>query len=391
VSPRTLFLGVPASVTLQGEHFRDESVVYWDGRRKPTVRQSSSRLRVALTESDVAVEGPHSVEVYTEMTGGGLHLAGELTVDVDVKEPVLRSITPDHAFVPPTHTRDLVTKPTAAGSASMVPEPTTSNSAVTAVGEYFNHTSRLAFCDDPCTIGWRRIEPSRLTATELTGAIPQGLLRGAGAFQIAVHNIPNNNAALQSESLPFEVRHRRPVIDSLFPSFDPLNPPREVTVLGQHFTPASVVHWNGVPVPTRYEWTNRYFNSEVLRAPVDVVEPDSTARFRLTVVTPGPGGGESEPLEFVLPWGAPEVRSASPSALVVGEPSTTTLRIFGRYFSTRSFVLWNGESRPYEYRSAGEMLITVSPSDQAVAGTGYVTVVEPLTADTSNALAVPIR
>ncbi len=378
VTPRTLPLGASsATLSVKGADFTAESVVYWDDRRVPTVPESGSRLKATLDASYLQVEGPHRVSVYTPLGGGSLHSAGTMMVDVEVPTPVLDRITPDHTFVPPFPV-----------SQAPPPEPTTSNIAITATGSGFNRTSRLVIC---CVIKPVPMEPSSVTPTQLIAAIPHGHLYNAGDYRLSVVNVKANGGQLSSATLPFEVRHRRPVVDSVSPSTFPLSSPPEVMIWGQHFVTGSVVHWDGEPVPTRYDWRNRFGNAEVLFAKISSVRPDSATRYTLTVVTPEPGGGESDPFYFDVPWGIVTITRTSPGSLQLGEPSTTTLQVYGDYFSTRVQGFWNGQPRPTVYIAQHRVDLTVNAQDQAVAGTGHITVVDPLTNDTSNAFPVDVR
>ena len=68
----------------------------------------------------------------------------------------------------------------------------------------------------------------------------------------------------------------------------------ELSALGGGFSSDSELHWNGEALPTSV------FNSSRLRA---VVEPEVFAEVQaveITVFTPSPGGGRSEPSEFLI-------------------------------------------------------------------------------------------
>lgn len=67
-----------------------------------------------------------------------------------------------------------------------------------------------------------------------------------------------------------------------------------VTVHGAGFVPASIVNWNG------YALSTSFLNSSKLSAIVPAALVSSVGTARVTVVTPGPGGGSSEPVPFAI-------------------------------------------------------------------------------------------
>jgi len=94
-----------------------------------------------------------------------------------------------------------------------------------------------------------------------------------------------------------KVTTQRPV-----PSLSLLSPFRQVagggmfelSARGGGFSPDSELHWNGEALPTDV------FNNSRLRA---VVEPEALAEVKaveITIFTPSPGGGRSDPKEFLI-------------------------------------------------------------------------------------------
>lgn len=82
-------------------------------------------------------------------------------------------------------------------------------------------------------------------------------------------------------------------------------PEFSVTVHGAGFVPASIVNWNG------YALSTTYVSSAKLSAVVPAALVSTVGTARVTVVTPGPGGGSSEPVPFTVasPVAPPVFRS----------------------------------------------------------------------------------
>jgi len=82
-------------------------------------------------------------------------------------------------------------------------------------------------------------------------------------------------------------------------------PEFSLNVHGAGFVPASIVNWNG------YSLSTTFWNSGKLSAIVPVALVSTVGTARVTVVTPGPGGGSSEPVPFTVasPVAAPVFRA----------------------------------------------------------------------------------
>ncbi|NVJ21154.1 hypothetical protein HUW62_07990 [Myxococcus sp. AM011] len=129
-------------------------------------------------------------------------------------------------------------------------------------------------------------------------------------------------------------------------------------VEGLGFSPLSVVRWNGQPLPTR--WTCEAWGGCTAghgeRATLSVEVPaDQVAQpgvGRVTVVNPGPGGGESAEAFFVLSAMGQPTLHLSPSLVDVGmrDDFRRQVLIWARDFGTsaRTLVLFvNGEERGF--------------------------------------------
>jgi len=94
LSPASAFAGAAGlTLTVNGSGFTAASVVNWNGSPRGTTFVSSSQLRAAIADADVAVVGSAQVSVSTSPPGGGT--SGSLTFAI-VQAPIL-SVSTTHA------------------------------------------------------------------------------------------------------------------------------------------------------------------------------------------------------------------------------------------------------------------------------------------------------
>lgn len=143
--------------------------------------------------------------------------------------------------------------------------------------------------------------------------------------------------------------------------------PFTLSVTGASFVNASVVRWNGTPVPTTF------VSPTQLDATIDTSLIDSAGTAVVTVFTPTPGGGATGGLTFQIDNPVPVLSSMSPStALTGGGPFTLT--VSGSGFVPDSTVEWDGAPLPTTFVSATQLDAAVDAPRVAAAGTAIVTV-----------------
>ncbi|WP_338872009.1 hypothetical protein [Myxococcus stipitatus] len=134
--------------------------------------------------------------------------------------------------------------------------------------------------------------------------------------------------------------------------------PMTLHVQGQGFTPASEVRWEGQPMPTQWQClTSPCTAGPGVKSELTAIIPAERARVpgpaRVTVFTPGPGGGESRPRHLVLASEPETTLSLSPTdlnlgALQEGEFRWVSFTPHGLNGAEVSKVLVNGIERPFE-------------------------------------------
>jgi hypothetical protein len=106
----------------------------------------------------------------------------------------------------------------------------------------------------------------------------------------ADYEIPIKRPGPESKHLYNPVPQLRDVLPPVAVEGESVN----LRILGQGFTSNSVVKFDGRAVETRW------VNSSELWATLAASETARVGTFRITVETPKPGGGLSEPVEFLV-------------------------------------------------------------------------------------------
>ncbi len=148
-----------------------------------------------------------------------------------------------------------------------------------------------------------------------------------------------------------------------------------LTASGSSFVSGSVVHWNGADL------TTTYVNATTLTAQVPANKITAAGTARVTVYTPGPGGGESGARTFTINVSVPTnpvpvLTSLKPSVVRPGG-SGFTLVVNGRQFINASVVRWGGVNLPTTYGNGTSLTAQVTAAQIASIGLVSVTVFNP--------------
>lgn len=243
--------------------------------------------------------------------------------------------------------------------ASISPDTTVAGSAaveVTAIGSGFDSLSRIAW-------GASTLSTTFSDSSHLVGVIPASdLTTPESASVIVATPAPGGGV---SAGRPFLVVPPVPTVSSVTPDtvtegVDSFS----VSVLGDHFVPASVVLWNGAPAPTSFVGTSQ------LRAVVAGAQLVTPGPATISVRTPPRGGGTSaaDTVSVLKAPPTPVLDSLSPdSSLNTAAPLTLTL--FGRHLSTGSQVRWNGTLHAATWTDSTRLTLGLSSTDIASPGT----------------------
>jgi hypothetical protein len=326
--------GTAFTLTVNGTNFLSSSVIYWNGMSRATTYVSGTRLTAAIPASDIAVGGTAQVTVFTPAPGGGT--SNPATVTVNNPTPRITSISPTSA---------------PSGRAGFT---------LTVNGSGFVSASvvRLNGADRTTTY---------VSRTRLTAAILASDIVVAGTGQVTVYSPAPGGG--ESNLLVLNIADPPvPAISSLSPTTRTAGGAAfTLTVNGTNFLSDSVVYWNGSSRPTTYVSATR------LTAAIPASDIAVGGPMQVTVFTPTPGGGTSNPATVTVNNPAPKITSISPTSATRGG-SAFALTVNGSGFVPGSVVRWNGADRATTYVSATRLTVAIPASDIAVAGTAQVTV-----------------
>jgi uncharacterized protein (TIGR03437 family) len=173
-------------------------------------------------------------------------------------------------------------------------------------------------------------------------------------------------------SVPFGVNP----VPSLFVASPNAVPPGgqgfSLYVKGDNFQPNSVVRWNGNDRPTTL------MTGSQLQAMIPAGDIASAGTASVTVFTPGPGGGSSNPLNVNITTDnpLPVLTRLSPETVAVGSPSLT-LNVFGSAFTPNSVIRIDNNDRPTTFIGSTQLSTMLQASDLATDINRIVRVITP--------------
>jgi hypothetical protein len=138
------------------------------------------------------------------------------------------------------------------------------------------------------------IETTVISSTSLSAVINSTFFQAGGTIQVSVRN-PDPSLG-PSGSLPLAINNPLPVIASIEPASLAFNPgvPATVTIVGQNFAPNSVFELT--PPCVSVFVTNR-ISAQITEMKIHL---QCAGTYSVRVLTPAPGGGNSETLTFTV-------------------------------------------------------------------------------------------
>ncbi len=375
ISPTEIETGASELVLeVNGNNFNGLSVVDFGGRPHSPEASTATSLTVRIDGSELT-PGVTSVSVFNPPPGGGTSGSNPFTVTVQANPvPVITSVTPrsvpagsasvglsisGSGFIPDTtlslEGRELDASITPDSVGAVIPDDLVATSG-TLTGFLFNDTpgggaasfsinvlneapSITGF--DPTsvdvgaafliltvsgenfapnatiTVGGTRIPTQFVSEAELTGTVPGALLGSPADLTIGVFIPPPGGGTAEGGSLT--VQNPAPTLTSLDPATANLDTlPVRVTVAGQAFLPTSTVHVDGIAVDTTFTSSTSLAFSVAATSIPDVLS--------VTVLTPEPGGGTSDSLNFTIGNPPPVIASIAPTEVAADDlPATITV------------------------------------------------------------------
>jgi uncharacterized protein (TIGR03437 family) len=150
----------------------------------------------------------------------------------------------------------------------------------------------------------------------------------------------------------------------------PGNPALTLFVSGSNFQPNSVVRVNNSDRQTSFQ------SGSLLQAQIPASDLANAGTLKVTVVTPGPGGGESVPADLIVSANhpAPAITRLDPVGTSTGG-SSLTLNVFGTNFNAQSRIRIGGNERPTTLVSSIQLSTVLTQAELASPANLAVTVV----------------
>jgi predicted outer membrane repeat protein len=257
---------------VNGENFVPDSVVRWSGTDLATTYVSPHQLEAAVPAANLATAGTFKIEVFNPAPGGGISIN-------------------DLAFT------------VSAPSDNLVPAVTALLPASTAAGSSdFTLTVNGSGFVAGATVQWNGVDrpTTYIGQSELQASIPAALVAQPGMASVRVVNPAPGGGPSNLVAFDIAAPGENPIpgITAISPTWaygrGADSQPQTLTVNGMNFLPESVVYWNGYPRPTTYISPTQL---QTTLGGADLAYPQMVV---VSVVNPGPGGGESNLLEFAV-------------------------------------------------------------------------------------------
>ncbi len=266
--------GAAFTLTINGNGFVSTSSVWWNGAARATTFVSATQLTAQIPASDIATAGTANVVVMNPAPGGGSSSAASFTIgQVQNPVPAIASMSPSSAQ---------------AGGAGFT---------LTVNGTNFINGSTVQWNGSARTTSF-------VSATQLTAAIPASDIATAGTANVTVNNPAPGGGT--SSSATFTINNPAPTIASLSPASATAGGAAfTMTVNGTNFVNGATVRWNGGARTTSFT------NATQLTAQIPASDITAAGTASITVVTPAPGGGTSNALQFTVNGSLAGVSAAS--------------------------------------------------------------------------------
>lgn len=323
ISPTSAQRGSAAfTLTVRGTNFVNGSLVRWNGVAKQTMFVSPTELSASILPDDLQNAGSAEVLVFTPSPGGGTSNSSMFSITNPV--PSATSLTPSSR---------------ALGSGAF---------QLTVNGANFIQGSTVNWDGQP------RVTQV-LSPTQVRADILETDLNTARMVNITVVNPQPGGGA--SGAVQFSITNPQPSINGLIPLTAAAGAEGFLlTVTGSSFVPTSSVTFNGVARQTSF------VSSTQLVATLAASDIAAGGEIPITVVTPGPGGGTSNQLTFVINNPAPTITSIDP-AIAANGGLAFNLTVKGTNFVVQSKVRWNGADRPTTFVNPTTLSAVIPATD----------------------------
>ncbi len=212
-----------------------------------------------------------------------------------------------------------------------------------------------------------------VSATDLSIAVTANDILNAGTAAVTVTNPASGTSqggTSNALTLTILVSNSQPVVGALVPSSaNAGGAGLTLSVVGNNFTPISVVTFSGTSVPSTF------VSATELQASI----PASAIAVAGTplVTVSSPGSPPSVAISFTVNNPVPVETGLSPLSVPVGTPAAVTLTVSGGNFNSSSSILLNGTAAPTTFLSPTNLQTTLPASGFAIPGTFNISVSNP--------------
>jgi trimeric autotransporter adhesin len=388
LAPSSALAGSAAlPLVVTGGSYLPCSVVQWVSSGNgtatlPTQYVSATQLNATIPASNLLTAGTTAqVVVVTPGPGGGTTFANPApaAATFTITQPSTPTITSLAAILAGSTTQTTTAPSCSPSSFTLIVNGTNFVSGGSVVN--WNGSTRPTVYVQPAPTATTPNPPPYLSAT-----IPY-----TDALNPATVPVTVSNGSALSNSMNFSVT--APASNLPAPATTAISPTGAtagsgqftLTVTGSNFSPCSAVQWNGTPGATTY------LSPTQLSTVIPASNVTSVGSVPVTVFTPAPGGGTSNPpISFTISGLTIASLSADTTQMASTpycSPAGFTLTVnaaTGTVFTSDSVVNWNGAPRATTFVSGTALTAAITYADIASLGTANVTVSNSVT--TSNAL-----
>ena len=263
--------GGPAfDMTINGADFVPGSIVRWNGADRTTTFVSSNQLQAAVTAADIAAAGTAAVTVFNPAPGGGT--SGAITFTID--PAVVNNPVPTMGTI----------------------NPSTATEGDPAFSLTVNGTNFVA----ASVVRWNGADRTTtfVSGNQLLADITAADIGAVGTAAVTVFNpAPGGGTTVAAT---FTIQSGGPSTGA--PEITGTNPQgaqtnsgsTTVTILGNNFTDQSTVLWNNAARATTF------LSDQAIEFDIPAGDLANADVATITVSTPGPTGGISNPYPFIV-------------------------------------------------------------------------------------------
>ena len=328
-----------ATVYISGTNFVTTSVFQFNGHDEPTTYMTANGVRATIPAADFPEGGLLPVTVTNPIPGGGVSNAATMTV-YNVK-PTLTSMDPTAALT---------------GS---------DDTTVTFTGSSFVPQTYIVLYTNTAT---ENLATTYISDTQVSAVIPASYLTHTGTMTLRAYS-PYGGTS--DNGLSFSASNALPTISGVAPSAGTSGLASQVLVVtGTGFVSGSAAYLDGMQMGSVVN------SATQITMTLSAAALSTGGSHALTVHSPPPGGGISDPVSFDLTNGTPTISNLSPAAGYAGV-NGQVLTVNGTGFVTDSVIEWNGIALPTTYVSYAQIRATIPAEDLVSTGVIPVTVVNP--------------